>query len=171
MADEHTKKPVNSVERTGQVNDGSPKMSYQHQKEPQRQLISGSLEAQRGVQGEDGAARYRSNADCWRSTVPRPVPIKARRRMAAWLVIRGHLVNCRRVHRLMRLTGLAAIYQRPNTRKPTATHKVYPDLLDRPEIERGQSRLMLGRHPAFSRCRLYIPMAKGFLYLVAICIG
>jgi hypothetical protein len=40
MADEHTKKPVDSVERTGQVNDGSPKMSYRHQKQLQRQLIA-----------------------------------------------------------------------------------------------------------------------------------
>ena len=57
--------------------------------------------------------------------------------MAAWLAIRGHLVNCKRVQRPMRLMGLAAIYQRPNMRKPTATHKVYPDLLDRLEIERA----------------------------------
>jgi len=33
-------------------------------------------------------------------------------------------------------------------------------LLDRLEIERGQSSLMLGRHPAFWRFRLYIPMAR-----------
>jgi hypothetical protein len=54
MADEHTKKPVNSVERTGQVNDGSPKMSYQHQKQPQRQLISGSL-VKRTIEGSLGS--------------------------------------------------------------------------------------------------------------------
>jgi hypothetical protein len=43
MADEHTKKPVNSVDCTGQVNGGSLKMQYQHHQELQRQLISGSL--------------------------------------------------------------------------------------------------------------------------------
>jgi putative transposase len=35
--------------------------------------------------------------------------------MAAWLATQGHRVNRKRVQRLMRLLGLAAIYQRPNT--------------------------------------------------------
>jgi putative transposase len=37
-------------------------------------------------------------------------------------------VNRRRVQRLMRLMGLVAVYQRPNTGKPAAAHKVYPYL-------------------------------------------
>jgi hypothetical protein len=49
--------------------------------------------------------------------------------MAAWLATQGHVVNRKRVQRLTRLMGLAAIYQRPNTSKPAAAHKVYPYLL------------------------------------------
>ena len=51
------------------------------------------------------------------------------RRMAAWLATQGHVVNRKRVRRLMRLIGLVAIYQRPNTSKAAAAHKVYPYLL------------------------------------------
>ena len=45
-------------------------------------------------------------------------PYYGARRMAAWLVTQGHVVNRKRVQRLMRLLGLVAIYQRPNTSKP-----------------------------------------------------
>ena len=53
-------------------------------------------------------------------------PYYGSRRMAAWLATQGHHVNRKRVRRLMRLLGLAAIYQRPNTSKPAAAHKIYP---------------------------------------------
>src|SRR5437667_11966806 len=45
-------------------------------------------------------------------------PYYGSRRMAAWLATQGHHVNRKRVQRLMRLLGLAAIYQRPKTSKP-----------------------------------------------------
>jgi putative transposase len=51
------------------------------------------------------------------------------RRMAAWLATQGHRVNRKRVQRLMRLLGLGAIYQRPNTSKPAEAHKIYPYLV------------------------------------------
>ena len=44
-------------------------------------------------------------------------PYYGSRRMAAWLATQGHVVNRKRVQRLMRLAGLVAIYQRPNTSK------------------------------------------------------
>jgi putative transposase len=47
------------------------------------------------------------------------------RRMAACLVTQGRHVNRKRVRRLMRLSGLAAIYQRPNTSKPAEAYKIY----------------------------------------------
>ena len=50
-------------------------------------------------------------------------PYYGSRRMAAWLATRGHVVNRKRVQRLMRLMGLVAIYQRPNTSKPAAAHR------------------------------------------------
>jgi putative transposase len=44
--------------------------------------------------------------------------------MTAWLATQGHIVNRKRVQRLMRLAGLVAIYQRPNTSKAAAAHKM-----------------------------------------------
>jgi putative transposase len=87
-------------------------------------------------------------------------PYYGARRMAAWLATQGHLVNRKRVQRLMRLLGLAAIYQRPNTSKPAAAHKVYPYLLGGIAIERANQ--------VWCSDLTYIPMAKGFLYLVVI---
>jgi putative transposase len=63
-------------------------------------------------------------------------PYYGSRRMAAWLATQGHVVNRKRVRRLMRLMGLVAIYQRPNTSKAAAAHKVYPYLLGGLAIER-----------------------------------
>jgi len=63
-------------------------------------------------------------------------PYYGSRRMAAWLATQGHVVNRKRVRRLMRLLGLVAIYPRPNTSKPAAAHKIYPYLLGGIAIER-----------------------------------
>jgi putative transposase len=87
-------------------------------------------------------------------------PYYGSRRMAAWLATQGHLVNRKRVRRLMRLIGLEAILQRPNTSKPAAAHKVYPYLLGGIAIERVNQ--------VWCADVTYIPMAKGFLYLVVI---
>src|SRR5207237_8735576 len=87
-------------------------------------------------------------------------PYYGSRRMAAWLATQGHRVNRKRVQRLMRLLGLAAIYQRPNTSKPAAAHKIYPYLLRGLAIERVNQ--------VWCPDITYIPMAKGFLYLVVI---
>jgi putative transposase len=87
-------------------------------------------------------------------------PYYGSRRMVAWLSTQGHLVNRKRVRRLMRLLGLVAIYQRPNTSKPAATHKIYPYLLSGLAIERVNH--------VWCADVTYIPMAHGFLYLVVI---
>ena len=87
-------------------------------------------------------------------------PYYGSRRMAAWLATQGHHVNRKRVQRLMRLLGLAAIYQRPNTSKPAAAHKIYPYLLRGLAIERVNQ--------VWCSDVTDIPMAKGFLYLVVI---
>ena len=60
----------------------------------------------------------------------------------------------------MRLMGLVAIYQRPNTSKPAAAHKIYPYLLGGIMIERVNQ--------VWCSDVTYIPMAKGFLYLVVV---
>ena len=87
-------------------------------------------------------------------------PYYGSRRMAAWLTTQGHVVNRKRVRRLMRLLGLVAIYPRPNTSKPAAAHKIYPYLLGGIAIERVNQ--------VWCSDVTYIPMAKGFLYLVVI---
>jgi len=87
-------------------------------------------------------------------------PYYGSRRMAAWLATQGHVVNRKRAQRLMRRLGLAAIYQRPNTSKPAAGHKIYPYLLGTLAIERVNQ--------VWCSDVTYIPMAKGFLYLVVI---
>ena len=87
-------------------------------------------------------------------------PYYGSRRMAAWLATQGHVVNRKRVRRLMRLAGLVAIYQRPNTSKPAVAHTIYPYLLGGLSIERVNQ--------VWCSDVTYIPMAKGFLYLVVI---
>ena len=87
-------------------------------------------------------------------------PFYGSRRMKAWLRGQGHQVNRKRVRRLMRLMGLEAIYRHPNTSKPTPEHRVYPYLLKEVKIDRVSQ--------VWSADITYIPMARGFLYLVAI---
>jgi putative transposase len=87
-------------------------------------------------------------------------PYYGSRRMVAWLTTQGHVVNRKRVRRLMRLAGLVAIYQRPNTSKPAPAHQIYPYLLGSISIERVNQ--------VWCADVTYIPMAKGFLYLVVI---
>ena len=72
----------------------------------------------------------------------------------------GLLVNIKRVRRLMRLMGLMAIFQRPRTSIPTKGHKIYPYLLRGLSVDRPNQ--------VWSAYITYIPLAKGFLYLVAI---
>jgi putative transposase len=63
-------------------------------------------------------------------------PFYGSRRMAAWLTTQGFPVNRKRVQRLMRLMGLVAIYQRPNTSKAAPEHTKYPYLLGGLTIDR-----------------------------------
>jgi putative transposase len=86
-------------------------------------------------------------------------PFYGSRRMTVWLRTQGHEVNRKRVRRLMQLMGLEAIYRRPNTSKPTPGHKIYPYLLRGLEINRVNQ--------VWATDITYIPMARGFLYLVA----
>ncbi len=80
--------------------------------------------------------------------------------MTAWLKIQGYPVNRKRVQRLMRLMGIEAIYRRPNTSKPSPQHKVYPYLLRNLEISKVNQ--------VWASDITYIPMARGFMYLVVI---
>jgi putative transposase len=81
-------------------------------------------------------------------------------KMTAWLRRQGHKVNPKRIARLMRLMGLQAIYPNPKTSIPGKDHRIYPYLLRDLEIV----------HPNQVWCSdiTYVPMARGFMYLVAV---
>jgi putative transposase len=87
-------------------------------------------------------------------------PFYGSRRMAAVLRREGWSVNRKRVRRLMRVMGLEAIYQKPNTSRPHPQHKVYPYLLRGLAIDRPNQ--------VWCADITYIPMARGFVYLVAV---
>ena len=66
----------------------------------------------------------------------------------------------KRVQRLMRIMGLRAIYRSPRTSQPAPAHRVYPYLLEKIRVTRPNQ--------AWAADITYLPMARGFLYLVAI---
>jgi putative transposase len=87
-------------------------------------------------------------------------PFYGARKIAAWLKSQEYGVNRKRVRRLMRIMGLKAIYRRPRTSTPASDHKIYPYLLSGMKITRPNQ--------VWAADITYIPMARGFLYLVAI---
>jgi len=87
-------------------------------------------------------------------------PFYGARRMVAVLRRDGFVVNRKRIRRLMRVMGIEAIYQKPNTSRGHPEHKVYPYLLRGMAIERPNQ--------VWCADITYIPMAKGFVYLVAV---
>ena len=72
----------------------------------------------------------------------------------------GFVVNRKRVRRLMQLMGLSAIYPRRSMSKPGEGHEIFPYLLRELEI--------LGPNHVWCLDITYVPMAEGFLYLVAV---
>jgi putative transposase len=87
-------------------------------------------------------------------------PFLGSRRMTALLRAEGHAVNRKRIRRLMREMGIAALGPRPRTTKPAPGHKKYPYLLRGLAIERPNQ--------VWCADITYIPIGRGFLYLVAI---
>jgi len=87
-------------------------------------------------------------------------PFYGSRRMTAVLRREGWAVNRKRARRLMRVMALEAIYQKPNTSRTNADHKVYPYLLRNLTIDRPNQ--------VWCADITYIPMAKGFVYLIAV---
>ncbi len=87
-------------------------------------------------------------------------PFYGSRRIRDELEERGHTVNRKRVQRLMRQMDLRALYPRRRTSQPGKGHKIYPYLLRDLPIERANQ--------VWATDICYIPMAKGFMYLVAI---
>ena len=87
-------------------------------------------------------------------------PYMGYRRITAALRRQGYRVNYKRVRRLMKKMGLQGVAPGPNTSKPAPQHKVYPYLLRNVEIERTDQ--------VWSTDITYIPMPRGFMYLVAV---
>ena len=87
-------------------------------------------------------------------------PYKGSRRVRDDLEDQGMVVNRKRIQRLMRQMGITALYPRKRTSVPGQGHRIYQYLLKDLTVTRSNQ--------AWATDITYIPMAKGFLYLVAI---
>ena len=87
-------------------------------------------------------------------------PFYGSRQMVRQLRRDGVRTGRHRVRRLMRLMGLQAIYPAPRTSDPHPSHRVYPYLLKGMTIDRPNQ--------VWCADITYIPVQRGFLYLVAI---
>lgn len=87
-------------------------------------------------------------------------PFFGSRQIAAWLRREGIVAGRHRIRRLMQVMGLEAVYRRPRTSKPHPAHPVYPYLLKGLRIDQ----------PGQVWCAdiTFIPVWRGFLYLIAI---
>ena len=88
------------------------------------------------------------------------LPFYGSRRMVDWLGDEGYLVNRKRVQRLMRTMGIVAVYPKRNLSLANQAHRVYPYLLRHLNIDRPNQ--------VWATDITYIPMARGFVYLVAV---
>jgi putative transposase len=87
-------------------------------------------------------------------------PFYGSRRMTASLVRAGETVNRKRVHRLMALMGLEAVFPRPRTTTAASDGRVYPYLL--------RDRELTHVDEVWSSDITYVPMRHGFMYLTAV---
>jgi len=87
-------------------------------------------------------------------------PSYGSRSMARHFRRQGRKVNRKRIQRLMRLMGIEAIYPKPHTSRPHPAHKIYPYLLRDLTIDRPNQ--------VWATDITYVPMAQGFMYLVAV---
>ena len=87
-------------------------------------------------------------------------PFLGSRRMALMLREEGQAINRKRVQRLMRQMGIAALGPKPGTTKRAPGHKIFPYLLRGLVIDRPNQ--------VWAADITYIPIGRGFLYLVAI---
>jgi putative transposase len=87
-------------------------------------------------------------------------PFYGSRRLAVELSTKECAVNRKRVQRLMRVMGIAALYPRKSTSMPGVGHRVYPYLLRGLSIDRANQ--------VWCSDITYVPMARGFMYLVAV---
>ncbi len=87
-------------------------------------------------------------------------PFAGSRMLRDLLEREGVKVGRLHVATLMKKMGVEAIYRRPNTSKPEPGHKIYPYLLRKLAVTRPNQ--------VWATDITYIPMARGFVYLIAI---
>lgn len=87
-------------------------------------------------------------------------PVYGSRRLTALLQRAGLAVNRKRVVRLLELMGVEAVYPKRSLSQPGEGHRIYPYLLKGLEIS--------GPDQVWCADITYVPMAKGFMYLVAV---
>jgi len=87
-------------------------------------------------------------------------PFYGSRKMVLALKQQGFLVCRDRIRRLMKVMGITAIYQKPNTSQKNPDHKIYPYLLRNLTIDRANQ--------VWATDITYVPTAKDFMYLIAV---
>ena len=87
-------------------------------------------------------------------------PCWGSRSMVRQLERQGIIANRKHIQRLMRLMGIEAVYPKPRTSRPHPEHKIYPYLLRNLTIDRPNQ--------VWATDITYIPMERGYMYLVAI---
>ena len=87
-------------------------------------------------------------------------PVYGSRRLTAVLQREGREVNRKRVVRLLQLMGVEAVYPKRSLSQPAEGHRIYPYLLEGLEIS--------GPDQVWCSDITYVPMAYGFMYLVAV---
>ncbi len=87
-------------------------------------------------------------------------PFLGVRRVTDELCENGREINHKRIHRLMQIMGIEAIYPKPNTSKSNPAHKIYPYLLRNLVIDRPNQ--------VWATDITFVPMPSGFVYLTVI---
>ena len=87
-------------------------------------------------------------------------PFAGRRRLVDRLRQKGQRVGRLPVATLMKRMGIVALYRRPTTSHPTPGHQIYPYLLRKLAVTRPNQ--------VWAMDITYVPMARGFVYLVAV---
>ena len=87
-------------------------------------------------------------------------PFYGSRRMVVFLISLGHIINRKRIQRLMRILGLAGMAPGPNTSRPHPQHKIYPYLLRGVPVVRPNQ--------VWSTDITYVRLERGFVYLTVV---
>ena len=145
---------MSASDRRSLIDRGTPSLSVRRQCVLLGVARSGVYRAPRSANDNDLALMRRIDElyTAW--------PFLGSRRMTALLRAGGHPINRKRVQRLMRRMGIAALGPKPRTTKPAPGHKIFPYLLCNLVIEQPNH--------VWAADITYVPIERGFLYLVAI---